>query len=180
MNLELNANDRSIIGAICHFPDMETEEKQKLIKKIQDQNLIHIVEALAGLKNMNDLKVEERNTLVEIETWRDSKRTRIRNEQINARRTSNEPDAFARRLIAMRNRGQISEHHLFLYGISGDLPVRNTYAQMTLEERRQIWNARMTERYGTTWNNYFESIPSIFKENYKDSALDYEWIKEGF
>jgi hypothetical protein len=181
MNLDLNPNDRSIIGAICHFPDMKVEEKQEMINKLQDRSLTRIVETLAGLKNMNELEPEERNQLVEIETWRDSKRTRIKNEQIDARRRSNQPNAFASKLLAMRSRGQISEEYLFLYGVSGDLPVSSTYAQMTLQEKKQIWEDRMVNKYGFSWRSYFNVLPSVFEDGCIDSALDNdEWVKEGF
>lgn len=179
MNLDLSPNDKSIIGAICHYPDMKVEEKQKLINKLNNHDLIKITEALAGIKNMSELNAEERSQLIELETWRDDKRTRIKNEQIEARRRSNEPNAFAKKLIEMKNRGLISDDYLFLYGVSGSLPVRSTYAQMTQEERKQIWETRMVNRYGIRWRSYFNSVPVIFEDS-SDLMLDDEWIKEGF
>jgi len=179
MHLDLSPNDRSIIGAICHYPDMKKIEKEGMIKKLHDRRLVNIVSALAGLKTLEELSTSERNQLIEMETWRNSKRDRLRNEEIHARRNSSEPSPFARKLLDLRSRGQVTEETLILYGVSGDLPVRRTYNQMTKQEQRRIWEERMIDRYGVTWREYFRTIPSIFEDDVREEIID-EWMKEGF
>ena len=177
--MELSTNDNTIMWAICQYPDLKFKEKEQMVAKIENPRIQKIAKALAGLIPLDELTTQERERLVSWETCRNRKQTRIRNEQHQARRNSNEPTRTAQRLLEMRDRGQASEEMLILYGISGDLPVRTTYNQMTKNEQRRIWEERMRNRYGVTWREHFRTLPSIFEDDVREEIID-EWMKEGF
>ena len=66
MNKNINAHDRSIIGVICQYPDMSVSEKQKAIRKLNNQNLKPIIEVLTGLENNNILSKDDNIVLNDI------------------------------------------------------------------------------------------------------------------
>lgn len=177
--MELSINDNTIMWAICQYPDLKFQEKEEMITKIKNPHAQKVAKALAGLIPLNELSEQERIDLIDWETRRNRKQNRIRNEQIQTRYNNESPTNLARKLLSMRDKGQITDETLILYGISGDLPVRTTYNQMTSKEKRQIWENRMKNRYGVTWREYFNTIPSIFEDDVREEIIN-EWMKEGF
>ena len=122
MNKNINAHDRSIIGVICQYPDMSVSEKQKAIRKLNNQNLKPIIEVLTGLENNNILSKDDNIVLNDIQKWKENRTKRLRNQEIQARRNSNEPTRLAKNLIRLKEQGVITDQTLFLYGVSGELP----------------------------------------------------------
>ena len=179
MNTNINAHDRSIIGAICQYPDMSISEKRKAIRKLNDPNLKPIIRVLTGLENSDILSKDDRIVLADIQKWKENRTKRLRNQEIQARRNNNEPTRLAKNLIRLKEQGIITDNTLLLYGVSGDLPEQRTYQQLNLEESRSFWERKFRNRYGDSWRNYFDTLPSIFDESHK-AELSKEWPKEGF
>jgi hypothetical protein len=94
---------------------------------------------------------------------------RIRNEQRNARYKSNET-SMAARLKKLNQEGKISDQALLLYGISGNLPERDMYANWDADEREKYWQDRYLSRMGTCWKE------TIVRQGPEKVA----WAKEGF
>lgn len=177
--MELSTNDNTIMWAICQHPDLKFREKEQMVTKMENPRAQRVAKALAGLIPVDELSAEDRELLISWETWRNRKQKRIRDVEHQARRNSDEPTRLATKLLEMRGRGQVSDETLFLYGVSGELPNRTTYDQLTLKEKRTIWEERMKNRYGVTWREHFRTLPSIFEEDVREEIID-EWMKEGF
>lgn len=90
---------------------------------------------------------------------------------------SNREAKIIRQLLKMRDRGEISEEVLILYGISGDLPDQAMYLQMSQDEQRELWTGRMENRYGSDWRAIFRN-PPIFVKEAENKKQD--WKIEGF
>jgi len=172
----ISTRDMSVVAAICKYPDLSEEEKDALLNNVEDQRYIPICSVILGRQERSSLSEIELQVLAEIESWSNYRTMRINAEQ-RAARYRGEPTQMAKNLIRMRDRGQISEKTLIMYGISGDLPDRAIYHALSQEEKRNLWENRLASRFGTSWRSCFTTVPSIF--NYEEQVSE-QWLTEGF
>lgn len=91
---------------------------------------------------------------------------------------TDEETPLASKLIRLREKGEISDKVLLLYGISGEMPQRSTITTpQEKEEARQLFLTRIVARFGKRWRRFFKEIPTWLWED--ETALN-EWLKEGF
>lgn len=99
---------------------------------------------------------------------------RMKNEEIAARRQERETRRGTK-LMEMYRKGLIQQEVLILYGISGELPPRES--MQTADEResvKQMFRDRMRTRFGSSW----EGRLPVFWISERIGLHD--WLKEGF
>jgi len=81
-------------------------------------------------------------------------------------------------LLTLYQGGLVSEHILYIYGISGKLPDRETYYQMSEQEVEVFWDKKMSSKFGKRWRNIFTKLPDFLQK--RDFFESNCWITEGF
>lgn len=163
---------------LSRYPGMPRREADDYLSRIESPENAQVGQAVIGRMDPRDLPESARAVYNEFHLWSLDRTRRFMGEQVEARRKERETKV-ARQLLKMRERGQISEDVLKLYGISGHLPERVTYQQMTAEEQNLLWNRRMEDRWGSDWRSIFIN-PPIFVKEIKPPDDDHDWINEGF
>jgi len=157
------------------YPDMPLEEREKHLNDLEDERYRRVCEVITGTLDHDALNDQEQLVYQEISEWRKQRQQRIKTEQVFRRlNTPQRQSTLANNLIRMRDRGQISNDTLMLYGISGTLPARSEYSLLSPEERRKLWNDRLESRLGINWMELVDRPPSVVSEE------EVDWIEEGF
>lgn len=86
-------------------------------------------------------------------------------------------DKIAKKIAQLHSTGKISDEIMLLYGISGDLPDRREFNQLSDQEKLNFWEERLQNRFGSTWRSEVRNIPEFLKEIRK---IDHKWANEGF
>jgi hypothetical protein len=162
----MSPKDSSTIAVICAYPDIDDNELNMLLESLETEKSKRICRSI--VRNEPILPEDEDDTH-RLRCWRNNKQMRIRNEQRNARYKSNET-SMAARLKKLNQEGKISDQALLLYGISGNLPERDMYANWDADEREKYWQDRYLSRMGTCWKE------TIVRQGPEKVA----WAKEGF
>lgn len=170
----ISVKDTSILAMLSRFPSMPAEEADQYIAQIEHEENIPLCLAVLGRIPASHLDEGAQVTYREFVRWSEDRTRRFRNERIANRQRERE-DRIASRLLQLHQSGSISEDVLVLYGISGELPERNTYHLMTVEERKVLWTRRMEERYGPTWRRHAPGFSKLW-----ETLATHNWIKEGF
>lgn len=168
-------NDTTILAMLSRHPDIPREEQDEYISKIQHEENVPLCLAVLGRVPREDLTPSARQTFDEFSRWSSDRTRRMKNEQMTDRYRRRE-NRTAIKMSQLHERGIISDQVLMLYGISGDLPERHVYSQLTIEEKRELWEDRMERRFGPTWRTNIRSVPRMFQETHGG----HDWIREGF
>lgn len=173
----ISVNDTTILAMLSRYPDISSEEADRHIARIENDENKAVCHALLGRIQPDELSDDARETLEDVQRWSVSRTERVRNEQIHARRNNNETH-MSQRMIELRDRGVISESTLLLYGISGPMPERDQYNRLTRAEKTRMWVERMERRFGQNWRNRFQvQLPDMFRN---DRRTQVNWLREGF
>lgn len=81
-------------------------------------------------------------------------------------------------ITKLHQQGRISDEHVLLYGISGNLPERSTYFQLSIEERETLWHEKIEKKLGPNWKNNFPNLPLLIKCH--KTVNSNSWLTEGF
>lgn len=166
---------------LSRYPSIPKEEADYWISKIENLENKPICEAILGRINENELIDDAKIVFKQFQTWSQNKTRRIREEQQTARRIQRETQ-LALKLNKLYEKGVIGEETLILYGISGDLPDRNTYIELNFEEKQKLWSERMENRFGPNWRERFNTnnprLPFFVKKVYEFNYTN--WNTDGF
>ena len=80
-------------------------------------------------------------------------------------------------ILRLYESGLISEHLLYIYGISGELPEREVYYRMSDQEKETYWDQKMSSKFGECWRNFFTELPTFLN---KRDFFSHNWLVEGF
>lgn len=172
----LSAKDTSIIAMISKFPNLSDDEFDSAINDLDNQEMRKVCMVLVNRASVDTLNEEQREFAYEVAGWHlDGVRTR-RTENVERRRSEKEPNKTAQKLLKMRDKGQIDDKVLVLYGISGPILSR---PEQTQEDKMELLRQRVRERFGTRWRERL-SYPGWL--DYGDDAVDMrpDWCREGF
>lgn len=160
---------------LSRYPDIPVSEQDEYISKIEFQENIPICMAVVGRISREDLTPSARNTFDEFSRWSENRTRRLKNEQISDRYRRKE-NKTSIRMAQLHQKGIISDEVMLLYGISGDLPERRVYAQLTESEKQVLWEDRMEQKLGPQWKRHIRNLPSMFCE----TKGVHNWLQEGF
>ena len=173
----VSANDTSILAMLSRYPDMQNEEADRHIERIEHEENVPVCLAVVGRMSPDDLDDDSRQVYNEFKRWSEDRTQRIHSEQLHARRENNET-RMSQRMKDLHQRGIISDQVLLLYGISGPLPERQNYQGMSRDERRRVWVERLERRFGRNWDTNFRAhMPEMFRE---PGFRHVNWLREGF
>jgi len=173
----ISPNDTSILAAIKVYPDMDQDEINTYIDKLDQEEIVPVARAVAGQISPNDLNSQSQQIYDEFMNWSNNRIDMIRNEEQMARLRRQETRR-SNKMLDLKNKGLISEETLILYGISGPLPEREVYLNMTDIDKERLWINRMTRRFGHNWEDRLNIQPDFFKK--KIERITHNWLKEGF
>lgn len=160
---------------------MPLEEAEGYISKIEHEQNIAICNAIIGKIKKEDLDEDSRLVFEEYNRWSKSKTRRIKEEQWSNRRRQKETQ-LSLKMNELHKKGIISDEIMILYGISGELPERNMYAEMSVEEKQSVWEEKMEDRFGPEWrqrfSNSFINCKLLLKR--KKEYTKNEWFFGGF
>ncbi len=166
---------------LSRYPDMSTEEADSYISKIENGENIPVCHAILGRIHKSQLDQDARDTYEEFVLWSQRRTRRIREEQWNSRRRQKETQ-LSLKMNQLHQRGIVSDEILLLYGISGELPERNMYMELSQEEKQSIWEERMESRFGPNWRNRFDRR-NVGQPLFSTRKFEYNkvnWTKDGF
>lgn len=173
----ISPNDGSILFAIKMYPDMDQDEINTYIGRLDQDEIIPVARAMAGQIDPNDLNSQSKQIYNEFMELSSNRINMIRTEEQTSRLNRKETKR-ANKMIELKNKGIISEETLILYGISGPLPERNVYLNMSSSDREHLWMNRMSRRFGSDWQDRLNIQPNFFKS--KLESITHNWLKEGF
>lgn len=177
----ISANDTTILAMLSRYPDMPSEEADGYIARVQDANNVPICHAVLGRIDSSDLDEESRKVYFEFSHWATDRTRRMREEELSARRRQKETRRSLR-MKQLHEQGIISDEVLLLYGISGEMPSPEVYAEMSREERLEIFQSRIENKFGPQWQRQlpfiFRKMPFLTRIGYEPFKVD--WIREGF
>jgi hypothetical protein len=176
----ISTNDTTILALLSRYPDIPTEEADEYISNIEHEENVPLCHAVIGRIEPEDLDDEARTTYDEFTRWSLDRTRRFRNEQIDTRQRQKE-NRTAIRMTQLHEQGLISNEVMLLYGISGVLPERSAYLNLSEEEKEAIWTEKMERRFGPNWRQRFEGgqlLPSFLRKRVERFVHD--WLKEGF
>lgn len=154
---------------------MSVQEADTHIARLEHEENIPLCHAIVGRIPATELDEDTRQVYDEFMRWSQDRTRRFRNEQVADRYRERE-NRVANALLRMHEHGLIPEQTLLLYGISGELPERRVYLQMSDEEKQLLWRERMVNRYGVNWRRRFTYLPEFLREK----EFIHDWKKEGF
>jgi len=172
-----SVNDTTIIHMFLTNPDLSVQEQNSNLLKLENPYNVELCEAILGRIRPEDLIDELKKEYYELKHWAQFKKTKIKQEQIENRK-KNKQNKFAERLLKLYRQGRVSEEVLLLYGISGNLPEKSVYQEMTAEERRDFWNQRSRENFESDVDSSFFSMSRIIEKRKQSEKID--WIRQGF
>jgi len=177
----ISTNDTTILAVLSRYPDIPTDEADEYISKIQHEENVPLCHAVIGRIEPDELNDEARITYDEFTRWSLDRTRRFRNEQIDARRRRKE-NRTAIKMTQLHEDGKISNEMMLMYGMSGALPERSVYTELSEEEKEAIWTERMERRFGPNWRRRFEggrfALPEFLQRRVERFVHD--WLKEGF
>lgn len=173
----MSPNDTSIVMAICHYPELTSEERDKLFANLNDSNLKNICLAAIGELDIEVLQEPDRSAAIALSREYKARIERIRQQQVKARR-ENVITPLAEKLTRLHRQGKVPEKMLIIYGVSGTIPYRHPVENrnLTPEEKIDVLQQRMERRFGVRWRERFTELPPWLGGN--DFRTD--WIHEGF
>jgi hypothetical protein len=171
----LSPNDTSIVHAVCHYTDMQLNERERLFSNLEDQNLRTVCLAVIGELDIEALQEPERSAANALARDCAARTERIRQQQVKARR-ENVITPFAEKLNRLYRQGKVPEKMLLIYGVSGEIPYRHPIENrnLTYEEKVSILQQRMERRFGVRWRERFVELPHWLGGERTD------WVNEGF
>lgn len=172
----ISTNDTTILAMLSRYPDISVAEQDEYISKIQYEENIPICLAVVGRISKEELTPSARGVFDEFSRWSVNRTRMFKNEQVSDRYRMKE-NRTAIRMAQLHQQGKISDQVMMLYGISGDLPERIVYAQLTETEKRELWEERMVSRLGPQWRRHVSNLPAIFCEIQHGT---HNWLQEGF
>lgn len=173
----ISPNDISILTALSMYPDMSLDEADTYIDRLEHHENIPVAQAVTGRISPDTLNAESRQTYDEFMRWHFNRVDSIRNEERSARYAQRETRR-ASKMLELKEKGIISEETLILYGISGPLPDRHVYIQMSENEKERLWSERMERRFGEDWRRRLNIRPNFLRR--KCEKIAHNWLKEGF
>lgn len=177
----ISANDTTILAVLSRYPNMSSDEANQYISKIENKENVPICYAVIGRTSKEELDQESRKVFEEFQAWSQRRTRQIREEQITARKRQQETN-LALKLNQLHQRGLVPDEFLALYGISGELPDRNLYMEMSPEEKQGVWEERMESRLGPNWRERFQNRGNFFGllTRRKIEYNKINWNQEGF
>ena len=178
----ISTNDTTIIAMLSKYPNMPSEEADDYISKIENEENIMLCYAVIGRISRSELSEEAQQTYDEFQNWSQQRTQRVREEQWNARKRREETQ-LGLNMNRLFEKGMIGEETLLLYGISGTLPDRNVYFGMSPEEKQNLWEEKMLNRFGPNWKDRFSENTlrlSIFNSKRLNCKKKVDWKHEGF
>lgn len=139
------ANDNAILAILSQYPNMDVEDANLYIGKIEDDRYAMVAKVIVGQIDISELDEQAGYIYSEIKFWYTRKQEQIQAEQRTARRRG-QKTPLAKKMLAAYEQGRIPIEMLMLYGISGDLPQLETYSDMNQEEREVYWRSRISGR----------------------------------
>lgn len=177
-----STNDTTILTMLSRYPDIPADEADRYIAKIQNEENIPLCHAILGRISRDELTEDARQTFDEFKRWSDDRTTRLRQQQFVARHANRETE-LSLKMNQLHQRGVISDEVMVLYGISGPLPDRDSYSGMTTDEKRVMWEERMSNRFGPNWRERFSqrvnAMPFFTWRQVKSDQI-INWQREGF
>lgn len=167
----------TILTVLSRYPDMSPAEADSHIARIQQAEVIPLCHAILGRINSDTLNAEALDVFNQFSDWSQDRTNRVRAEQISARQQQRQT-RLATKLTDLFQRGQISEHTLLLYGISGNLPPVPLYARLTEEQKEAMWADRMEDRFGPLWRDMFTETPFFVRK--RRATVTSSWQTDGF
>lgn len=162
---------------------MPAEEADQHISRIEHSENIPICHAVVGRINETELNDDAKEVYQEFKAWSDNRTRRIRDEQWSDRRRNKE-SRIAQKLTKLHEQGRVSDEALLMYGISGDLPQRNVWREMSEEEKQHVFQERVERRFGPNWRDFFgepAARPILGWISAKVTSRQItNWQKEGF
>lgn len=177
----ISSNDTTILAMLSRYPDMSWEEADTYIQKIEHEENIPICNAVIGRIDKEDLSDDAKKVFEEFQMWSSRRTRRVCEEQWTARRRQKETST-AIRMTQLHEKGIISDEVMVLYGISGELPDRRMYMQLSTEEKQFLWEEKMESRLGPNWRSRFSNGVNnlyFFPKN-KLEYIKTNWNKFGF
>ena len=171
-----STNDTTILAMLSRYPDISVAEQDEYISKIEHEGNIPICLAVVGRISKEELNPSARDVFEQFSMWSADRTRRARNEQISDRHRMKQ-NRTAIRMTQLHQQGKISDQVMLLYGISGDLPERETYEQLDETEKRTLWEERISRRLGSQWRSRINNLPAMFCEIQHGT---HNWIQEGF
>lgn len=172
----MSPKDTSLLKAICTYT-VSGEELPEIMSKFDDPNNRVVALAIVGKIDPSKLDENSQNKVKELKEWSSERMKRIHDEQVQARRLNKETK-FAKNLLKLKRLGKADELMCILFGVSGPIPDINpaNNLQWTKEEKKQILQERMLERFGEKWRDYFDHLPEWLGTQDNDMS----WITDGF
>ena len=175
----ISTNDTTIMAMLSRYPNIPEEEADEYISHIEHEENIPLCHAVIGRIRPDQLDDDTRRTYDEFTRWSLDRTRRFRNEQINARQRRRE-NRTAIRMTQLHEQGAISDEMMLLYGMSGDLPERTQYLNLSDEEKQALWEQKMERRLGMNWRRRFDELPNFLSKKRFFGRCFHNWLKEGF
>lgn len=169
--------DTTILSVLSRYPDIPADEADEYIAKIEHKENVPLCHAVIGRIKPDELNEDIRRTYDEFIRWSLDRTRRFRNEQIEDRYRRRE-NRTSIRMTQLHQQGRISDEMMLLYGISGDLPERHVYIELSEDEKKALFSERMERRFGLNWRRRFNNLPMLFQ--HRIFTQKHNWLKEGF
>lgn len=177
----ISANDTSILAMFTRYTDISNEEAEEQMNLLEHEENRGVCEALLGRVPASELDPDQRRTYYEVLNWSTDRTSRIRNEQIVARRRD-QNTALRDSMVRLYEAGKIGTKEMMLYAISGPLPDRLEYQQWEPEQKEDFWLNRIEENMAdipqsrVNWEEFRGGVRHWFKFEERKA----NWMKEGF
>jgi hypothetical protein len=157
---------------------MPIEEAKTYIAKIENEENIPICEAVVGIIPKEQLSKEAFSVFKDFMRWSLYRAARTRNEQWTARKRRQETN-LSIKMNDLHSKGIVSDETMVLYGISGPLPEKDTYSELSVGQKQSFWEERLSSKFGPNWRSRFPINVRSCKEFGVD-GIKHNWTKEGF
>lgn len=176
----MSPRDASIMAVICRFVDMNDEEVDDLLDKLEDQSQRNVALAIAGQVDPKELTEDELAAVAEYKKVNAEKTTRLKREEIKARRNG-DLTSMAKNLLNLFEQGKITQNMLLIYGVQGEIPVRHPAGpELTHDQRVARLRDRMGQRLGEDWEEKVGTVPSWLRYRREWCVTGVRWYKDGF
>lgn len=169
------------MAMLSRYPTMPAEEADTYIAKIEHPQNVAVCHAMLGRIRKEELDDDAKLTFDEFQRWSAARTRRTRNEQLSAR-YRREETPLAAKMKRLHEKGIIDDSTLLLFGISGDLPERRVWVEMTTEEKEALWAQRLEGRFGPNWRELVRELSggTLFRFVTRQRRNEVNWLKEGF
>ena len=169
--------DTTILSVLSRHPNIPADEADEYIAKIEHEENVPLCHAVIGRIEPEELNENARRTFDEFMRWSTDRTRRFRNEQVDDR-YRRKANRTAIRMTQLHQRGLISDEMMLLYGISGELPERRVYIELSEGEKEAFFDERMERRFGPDWRRRFSNLPTFLQR--RMFTQKHNWLKEGF